>query len=272
MNRNAQRHRLRAMNTETTRGSAMFANSKQLAEKSHLAKKSHRGYTAVELIVSIVVIAILIALLLPPVTRSREGSRRSQCKNNLKQIALALFNYESHYHVLPPAYTVDADGNPLHSWRTLILPYLDSNTLYSKIDLTKAWNDPANATAFNTSIPIYQCPSAILPANHTAYMAIVTSNSCLQATEPRSLSEIKDGLSKTLMVIEVDVAHSVPWMAPSDADDALLQSLFPKGKHSHTGGMHGATVDGSVRFINQNLSLDALHAIISVVGGETQEF
>src|SRR5204863_3233790 len=69
--------------------------------------------------------AVLIALLLPPVSRGREGARRSQCKNNLKQIALALRQYEAEYHALPPAYTVDADGKPLHSWRTLILPYLD---------------------------------------------------------------------------------------------------------------------------------------------------
>lgn len=230
------------------------------------------GYTAVELILSIVIIAILIALLLPPVTRSREGSRRAQCKNNLKQIALALFNYESHYKSLPPAYTVDANGKPLHSWRTLILPWMDRKALYDKIDLTKAWDDPVNEVALKTKISAYQCPSAVLPESHAVYMAIVTSNSCFQATEPRLLSDIKDGLSKTLMVIEVDVEHAVPWMAPSDANEVVLQSLFPQGKHTHTGGMHAASVDGSVRFIDQNLSPDVLRAIISIAGGETQEF
>ena len=252
----------------------MTANSQSRVAANYLKQRS--GFTLVKTLSAFLFAIVtlgLLALFLTPVTRSaRPAAHLSQCKNNLKQISIALFNYESHYHALPPAYTVDANGKPLHSWRTLILPYLDSNTLYRKIDLTKAWDDPANAVAFNTSIHAYQCPSTILPTNHTTYMAIVTSNSCFQATEPRLLSDIKDGLSKTLMVIEVDVEHAVPWMAPSDADEALLQSLFPQGKHSHTGGMHGACVDGSVRFINQNISPEVLRAIISIAGGETQEF
>lgn len=251
----------------------MIAQSQQKSGKGLFSQRSGFGIVKVLITFASAILLIgLFGLFLSPVTRSREVARRSQCKNNLKQIALALFNYESHYHALPPAYTVDANGKPLHSWRTLILPYLDSNTPYRKIDLTKAWDDPANAVAFNTSIHAYQCPSTILPTNHTTYMAVVTSNSCFQATEPRLLSDIKDGLSKTLMVIEVDVEHAVPWMAPSDADEAVLQSLFPQGKHTHTGGMHAACVDGSVRFINQNLSPDVLRSIISIAGGETQEF
>lgn len=248
----------------------MTANPQSSVVANYLKQRS--GFTLVKALVGIVTFGLL-ALFLTPVTRSvRPAARRSQCKNNLKQISLALFNYEAHYHALPPAYTVDVDGKPLHSWRTLILPYLEEESLYNKIDITKAWNDPANAAAFNTAVPAYQCPSPILPTSHTTYMAIVTSNSCFQATEPRLLADIKDGLAKTLMVIEVDVEHAVPWMAPSDADEALLQSLFPKGKHSHTGGMHAACVDGSVRFINQNLSPDVLRATISIAGGETQEF
>ena len=86
---------------------------------------------------------------------------------NLKQIELALFNYESTYHALPPAYTVDAEGNALHSWRTLILPYLDQTQLYEKIDLSKPWNDPVNAEAFNTRVPVFQCPSTAHKDNNT---------------------------------------------------------------------------------------------------------
>ncbi len=67
---------------------------------------------------------VLVALMLPSVRRGREPARQVQCKNNLRNIALALRNYETEYHALPPAFTVDAEGKPLHSWRTLILPYL----------------------------------------------------------------------------------------------------------------------------------------------------
>jgi type II secretory pathway pseudopilin PulG len=91
------------------------------------------------------ILAVVVAMLLPSVRRARPAARRSQCKNNLKQIGLALYNYEADYHAFPPAYTVDADGKPLHSWRTLILPYLDQQPLYARIDLSKPWDDPANA-------------------------------------------------------------------------------------------------------------------------------
>src|SRR5260370_743998 len=67
---------------------------------------------------------VVIALLLPQ-TSSREPARRSQCKNNLKQIGLALHNYHDVYGSFPPAYFVDASGKPMHSWRVLILPFLD---------------------------------------------------------------------------------------------------------------------------------------------------
>ena len=84
-------------------------------------------------------IGLLLVGLLVPATRSAgPAARRAQCVNNLKQIALALSQYEQTYQALPPAYTVDAKGKPLHSWRTLILPFLEQSELYKKIHLPKA--------------------------------------------------------------------------------------------------------------------------------------
>src|SRR5262245_46299640 len=84
-----------------------------------------RGFTLLELLVVVAVIGILIALLLPATRSARPAARRAQCTNNLKQIALALRSYEQDHKALPPAYTVDESGRPLHSWRTLILPHLE---------------------------------------------------------------------------------------------------------------------------------------------------
>src|SRR5262245_6205217 len=86
---------------------------------------SRSGFTLAEFLVVVGIIAVLIAFLLPSIRSGGEAARRAQCTNNLKQIALALYNYEQEHKVLPPAYTVDATGRPLHSWRTLILPYLE---------------------------------------------------------------------------------------------------------------------------------------------------
>jgi type II secretory pathway pseudopilin PulG len=103
-------------------------------------------------IIACSIIAFLFALMLPAGRVSRPAARRTQCKNNLKQVALALHNYADDHHALPPAYTVDAKGRPLHSWRTLILPYLDEQALYDSIDLSKPWDDPKNADAHEASL------------------------------------------------------------------------------------------------------------------------
>jgi prepilin-type N-terminal cleavage/methylation domain-containing protein len=92
-----------------------------------------RGFTLIELLVVLAIIALLIALLLPATRSARGAAHRAQCVNNLRQIILALRNYELTHKAFPPAYTVDADGRPLHSWRTLILPYIEQEALY-KID------------------------------------------------------------------------------------------------------------------------------------------
>ena len=127
-------------------------------------RRNRFAFTLIELLVVIAIIAILIALLLPAVQQAREAARRTQCKNNLHQLGLALHNYHDEYQCFPPAYTVDPDGKPLHSWRTLILPYLEHGPLYATIDLSKPWDDPANKAAYATNIQAYRCPSASFPS------------------------------------------------------------------------------------------------------------
>ena len=217
------------------------------------------------------IILVGIALFSPAIRTSRGAARRSQCVYNLKQIAVALHNYEQEYGALPPAYTVDAEGKPLHSWRTLILPYCwpELRTLYRSIDLTKPWNDPVNIKALETATPtVYRCPEVIDAANKTTYLAIVAPGGCFLPDRPRKLAEITDGAANTLMVIEVDDDHAVPWMAPVDADEALVLSFGPKTKSHHVGGVNAAFVDGSVRFLKNTISAPLRRAMISIAGHE----
>jgi len=186
--------------------------------------KSRVRSVAFMLLLALGIIGLAICFLLPAVRTARPAAYRNHCVNNLKQIALALKSYSDTYHALPPTYTVDADGKPLHSWRTLILPYLEQPRLYESIDLTKAWDDPANAEALKARPFVFQCPSAIDQENHTTYLAVLTPSSCFRPTEPRTLSDITDGTRETMMLIEVDSDHAVPWMAPMDADEALYAS------------------------------------------------
>ncbi len=215
-------------------------------------------------------ILLFIALLLPAQRSAQEPARRSQCMNKLKQIAYGLKSYHDMYHRFPPAYAVDADGKPLHSWRTLILPFVEENELYRSIDLSKPWDDPVNAAACGKMVDAYDCPSTSNLDNRTNYLAIVTPDSCLQPGQSHKMSDIQDGSSKTLMLIEVDADHEVPWMAPLDADEELIRSLGqPGSKLAHSGNVVIAVAaDASVHSLAMPMPAETLHALITIAGQE----
>ncbi len=135
-----------------------------------------RGFTLIELLVVIAIIAVLIALLLPAVQQAREAARRSQCKNNLKQIGLALHNYHDSHRVFPPAYIgavgtagtafgisyPDDNGNGPSGfgWGTLILPQLEQSSTYNSLNFSLPCWAPQHAAAAKAMLPMFLCPSA----------------------------------------------------------------------------------------------------------------
>lgn len=139
-------------------------------DKDHfmLRRKSSRGFTLIELLVVIAIIAVLIALLLPAVQQAREAARRTQCRNNLKQIGLALHNYHDAYQLFPPGY-VDRNGNPDltpdndlgpgWSWASFILPQLDQGNVYNQINFNIGVGLGPNAAVSKLSMTVFQCPS-----------------------------------------------------------------------------------------------------------------
>ena len=227
------------------------------------------GLTLIELLVVLGILGVLVALMLPAVRRGGEAPRRTQCRNNLKQIGLALHNYHDVYQLFPPAYTVDQTGQPLHSWRTLILPFLEQQHLYESIDLTKPWDDPANADAYKTIVPPYICPSATIDRLHTTYTGMVGPDACLPPTQSRSLSEIKDGTSETVMVIEAAEPDAVHWMNPQDVGVRFLLSFNADSELDHEGGTHALFADGSVQFLSAEMSNTARQALATVAGSDT---
>lgn len=121
--------------------------------------RSRRGFTLIELLVVIAIIAILIALLLPAVQQAREAARRTQCKNNLKQIGLAIHNYHDVYRAFPFSWMIGDDLNA-SVWGIAILPYLDQAPLFNQIDPDlPPWGSAANIAAIRTPLNVYMCPS-----------------------------------------------------------------------------------------------------------------
>ena len=130
---------------------------------AHNRWRNRRGFTLIELLVVIAIIAILVALLLPAVQQTREAARRMQCRNNLKQIGLALHNYESSHGMWPQQSTGPQPGPgynaPRGSWVTRILPYLEKDGVFKQYNPNLNWHDPANATAVKSPMPVLTCPS-----------------------------------------------------------------------------------------------------------------
>ncbi|MDR3634004.1 MAG: DUF1559 domain-containing protein [Isosphaeraceae bacterium] len=134
-------------------------------------RRTDRGFTLIELLVAIAIIAVLIALLLPAVQGAREAARRIQCTNNLKQLGLALHNYEGSWGCLPAA----AQSNPAYAAYSVyfnftgysqILPYLEQGSVYNATNFSAAipggfwgWDSPANSTTFGSQAGLFLCPS-----------------------------------------------------------------------------------------------------------------
>ncbi len=214
--------------------------------------------------------------LLPAVNAADEAGRRAVCINNVSQIALAILNYDSARGKLPPLYTVDKDGKPLHSWRVLLLPYLEYNHLYEQIRLDEPWDSEHNSRFHDFEIPIYRCrsnPNA-KPGQDCCYSAIA-GESFVPGSEPRGVSvdsiSAKDGTSYTICLVEVKEPFC--WMDPKA--DVTLKDLeaginTPGGRvgSHHPGGCVVAFFDRSVRFLSETIDGSILRALGTHAGGE----
>ena len=131
----------------------------------------HGGFTLIETLVSIAIVGILVAILIPAIQAARESARKTQCQSNLKQTALALHafhnankNLPSHYNGTSLSYPLESwDLFHMHSWRAALLPYLEQSALHDSIDWHALATDPVNEPVATTVVSLYICPSGESP-------------------------------------------------------------------------------------------------------------
>ena len=269
--------------------------------------RSRGGFTLIELLVVIAIIAVLIALLLPAVQQAREAARRTQCRNNLHQLGLALHNYHDAHLVFPPGGVVGTGGLPgeMASLFILILPLVDEASLYNayNFDLTAPMPTTCSAcSTANTTVGLqklarYMCPSHEEPM--VSYGVLYGHYGwCSGSTNTRDngggafytnsrvrMRDVRDGTSNTIGLGEKAAAnvngYCQTWANASYHFGMTAATHYPINgpdvpglwpnyvfRSAHEGGAFFLMLDGQVRFLSENIDMGTYRALSTIAGNE----
>jgi prepilin-type processing-associated H-X9-DG protein len=225
------------------------------------------------LLVVLTCVGFFVAIPVATMPRAREAARRAQCNNNLRQIGLAMLNYHDAHGCFPPAYIPDEKGQPMHSWRVLLLPYLEQKPLYDQYNFDEPWDSPQNLALANAMVPVYQCPSdTLVGPSQTSYLMIVGPGTVSDGPAATKLSEISDGTANTILVVEA-AGSGINWLEPRDLDAEQLSYLVNDPVDGgivseHPDGANVLFCDGSVTFVDGAVDPEELRAMSTISGGE----
>ncbi len=264
-----------------------------------------RAFTLIELLVVIAIIGILIGMLLPAVQAARSAARSTSCKNHLRQIGIALQGYHAARESFPVG-SVEPRLNPRDTtskqlaWSASLLPYLEQQALYERIDFSTAFDSEENAEPAAEVVSTYLCPSVSRDSplvegrgacdyggisgerigyeNRPAYPPRrndpFNGKGTLFYDRAIAMRDIHDGTSTTLIVSEDSAWQDGQWINGRNIfDQAFGINQAPDFENDirseHSGGANGLFCDGSVRFLEDGMELSILAAICTRSGRET---
>lgn len=215
----------------------------------------------------------ILSIFLPTIQSAQETARRAQCAANLTQIGVAMRSYYADYHSFPPAVVADEKGRPLHSWRVLLLPYLDS-PLAGQYRFDEPWNGPNNLRLQARIPAVYRCPSDLSASAKgiTDYVVIAGPGTIFDGANCTKTEEITDGTADTLLVVEL-VESDINWLEPRDLRIEQISGSInaPKGDEissEHLGGANVLAADGTVYFLNEDRAGQDVRALATKAGEE----
>lgn len=216
------------------------------------------------------ILSVLLAIVVPAMRAIRRLQQHEASVMNLREIAIGLHNYHDVWQSLPPAYACDAAGQPAHSWRVLLTPFLTQLGIDSvDYNFAEPWNSPNNSqygrNVFRNRL------NSTNAADRTSYVAVVGPGTAWSGEESLSFSDITDGMSRTVMIVEI--SHSdIHWREPRDLPIEELDAwLDPQHRPRLGGAIEGGLVlfaDGSVAFLPRELAKKRLRALLTPTGNE----
>jgi prepilin-type processing-associated H-X9-DG protein len=240
----------------------LFGIAKDLLEHARVAQEGPS--VSVQLQTDKFGIKSVSSLVLPAVQKMRGSAARMTSANNLKQIALAMHNYNATYGSFPPAVVIGPDGKTPHSWRVELLPYMEQNVLFQAYKMDEPWDSPNNRNVLAKMPNIFKADTSA-QTTASSYFVLTGPDTIFSGKAGTRIQDITDGTSNTIMVIEAK--NDIPWTKPVDLDYDAKKPL-PKFGGYFDNGFNAAFADGSVRFIANAIAEQTLRALITKAGGE----
>ena len=214
------------------------------------------------------------ALIKPALANAQAAASIQISMNNLKQLMLAMHNYHDTYLHFPAAYGKKKDGTKLLSWRVYLLPFLDQDKLYKEFRLDEPWDSEHNKKLIEKMPPVFASPA--LPAElakkgMTTYVVPVGDKTVFAGADGTNISQITDGTSNTIAILETDAAHAVIWTKPDDLVidwKAPLKGLTGIWKSGNNSRFLTGFCDGSVRAISDKIDPLIMKKLLQMNDGE----